>query len=124
MRPFRLRFCALFCVMAASVSGLNAQNPELDLLIRNGHIIDPKNAIDAVLDVGIAGGKITRVAANINPALARRVADATGLYVVPGLIDIHSHVFYGTEKDAYLSNSDTAVQPDSQNRQWLAVHVA
>jgi dihydroorotase len=115
MRPFRLRLCAVFCAMAASVSGLTAQNPELDLLIRNGHVIDPKNAIDAVLDVGIAGGKITRVAANINPALARRIADATGLYVVPGLIDIHSHVFYGTEKDAYLSNSDTAVAPDSHS---------
>ncbi len=41
--------------------------------------------------------------------------DAAGLHVVPGLIDIHSHVFFGTEKDAYLSNSDTAVQPDNHS---------
>jgi dihydroorotase len=101
--------------MAATTLALNAQGPEFDLLIRNGHVIDPGNTIDAVMDVAIAGGKISRVAASIPPASARRVVDATGLYVVPGLIDIHAHVFYGTEKDAYLSNSDTAVPPDSHS---------
>jgi dihydroorotase len=101
--------------MAATTPALKAQAPDFDLLIRNGHVIDPGNTIDAVMDVAIAGGKIARVAASIDPASARRVADATGLYVVPGLIDIHAHVFYGTEKDAYLSNSDTAVPPDSHS---------
>jgi dihydroorotase len=101
--------------MAAMTPALMAQAPEFDLLIRNGHVIDPRNTIDAVMDVAITGGKIARVAASIPPASARRVADATGLYVVPGLIDIHAHVFYGTEKDAYLSNSDTAVPPDSHS---------
>ena len=67
------------------------------------------------MDVAVSAGKITRVAANIQPAANARVIDATGLYVVPGLIDIHSHVFFGTEKDAYLSNADTAVQPDSHS---------
>jgi dihydroorotase len=108
----------LLCVVAATVAavaGMRAQGVEFDLLIRNGHVIDPRNGIDAVMDVAIAGGKIARVAAGVNPAAARRVADATGLYVVPGLIDIHSHVFFGTEKDAYLSNSDTAVPPDSHS---------
>ena len=92
-----------------------AQPTQFDLLIRNGHVLDPANGIDAVMDVGVAGTKIARVAANIDPAQARRVVDATGLHVVPGLIDIHSHVFFGTEKDAYLSNSDTAVQPDNHS---------
>ena len=67
------------------------------------------------MDVAVTGAKIARVAANIDPASARRVADATGLHVVPGLIDIHAHIFFGTEKDAYLSNADTAVQPDSHS---------
>ena len=67
------------------------------------------------MDVAIAAGKVSRVAPGVSPASARRVVDATGLYVVPGLIDMHAHVFYGTEKDAYLSNSDTAVQPDSHS---------
>ncbi len=92
-----------------------AQPPTFDLLIRNGHVIDPKHAVDAVVDVAVAGGKIARVAAGIDPSSARTVVDATGLYVVPGLIDIHAHVFFGTEKDAYLSNSDTAVAPDNHS---------
>jgi dihydroorotase len=91
------------------------QAPPFDLLIKNGHVMDPANNVDAILDVAVAGTKVARVAANIDPAQARRVVDATGLHVVPGLIDIHSHVFFGTEKDAYLSNSDTAVPPDSHS---------
>ena len=67
------------------------------------------------MDVAVSGGKVTRVAANIQPAAGMRVIDATGLYVVPGLIDIHAHVFFGTEKDAYLSNADSAVQPDAHS---------
>jgi dihydroorotase len=94
---------------------LNAQAPEFDLLIRNGHLIDARNGIDSVTDVAITGSKIARVAAKIDPALSRRVVDANGFYVVPGLIDIHSHVFFGTEKDAYLSNADAAVPPDSHS---------
>jgi len=100
---------------AIGVARLHAQDPQFDLLIRNGHVIDPRNSIDGVMDVAVAGGKIARVAAGIDPAAARRVADATGFYVVPGLIDIHAHVFFGTEKDGYLSNSDTAVQPDTHS---------
>jgi dihydroorotase len=106
--------CAILWVIAGT-TGPTGQSPEFDLLIRNGHVIDPKNAIDGVLDVAVAAGRIAAVAPGLKPASARRVVDATGLYVVPGLIDMHAHVFYGTEKDAYLSNSDTAVQPDSHS---------
>jgi dihydroorotase len=94
---------------------IRPQAPQFDLLIKNGHVIDPGNGIDSVMDVAVTGAKIARVASNIDPASARRVADATGLHVVPGLIDIHAHIFFGTEKDAYLSNADTAVQPDSHS---------
>jgi dihydroorotase len=111
----RRPLCTWFCVIAMGVARAHAQDPSLDLLIRNGHVIDSRNAIDGVMDVAIAGGKIARVAPAIDPASARRVVDATGFHVVPGLIDIHAHVFYGTEKDAYLSNSDTAVQPDAHS---------
>ncbi len=109
------RWLATLLWVIASGAGARAQSPEFDLLIRNGHVIDPRNAIDGVMDVAIAAGRISRVGSSLNPASARRVVDATGLYVVPGLIDMHAHVFYGTEKDAYLSNSDTAVQPDSHS---------
>jgi dihydroorotase len=116
--------CAFVVLAAASAlpasnrepaAGSRAQSPQFDLLIKNGHVIDPRNGIDSVMDVAVTGAKIARVAGNIDPAQARRVADATGLHVVPGLIDIHAHVFFGTEKDAYLSNGDTAVQPDSHS---------
>jgi dihydroorotase len=64
-----------------------------DLLLKQGHVIDPANRIDGVMDVAISGTKIARVAANIAPAEARKVIDAKGLYVTPGLIDLHAHVF-------------------------------
>jgi dihydroorotase len=94
---------------------LHAQNPEFDLLIRNGHVIDPKNGVDAMMDVAVAGGKIAAVAANLAPARARSVVDARGFYVTPGLIDIHAHVFWGSESNAAYSNGYSAVQPDSHS---------
>ena len=113
--------CAHLCItVLLIVAGrpTHAQAPAQappDLLIRNGRVIDPRNNVDAVMDVAVSAGKITRVAANIPPTPAMRVIDATGLYVVPGLIDIHAHVFFGTEKDAYLSNADSAAQPDAHS---------
>jgi dihydroorotase len=102
-------------MLAAAAARPGGQAPQIELLIRNGHVIDPRNGVNGVMDVAIAGGKIARVAAGIDPSQAARVADATGLYVVPGLIDIHAHVFYGTEKDSYLSNGDSAVPPDNHS---------
>ena len=77
----------LIPLIAAGMAPFRAQQGKLDLLIRGGHVIDPRNAINSVMDVGIAAGKIAEVAAKIDPARANRVTDATGLYVVPGLID-------------------------------------
>lgn len=84
---------------------------QIDLLIKNGHVIDPKNNIDAVMDVAVSGGKISEVAVKINKP-AKKTVDATGLYVVPGLIDIHGHHYYGTEPDHYLSDGHSALPPD------------
>ena len=118
-RSLYRRCCALSVLTAlvafSTLPPLTAQNPEPDLLIRNGRVIDARNGVDGVMDVAVSGGKIARVAAKIEPAPGQRVVDATGLYVVPGLIDIHSHVFYGTEEDAYLSNGFSAVPPDSHS---------
>jgi dihydroorotase len=107
----------LSCAVALAALPLTAQNqsPEPDLLIRGGRVVDPRNNIDAVMDVAVSGGRIANVAANIQPTPGQRVVDAKGLYVIPGLIDIHSHVFYGTEEDAYLSNGFSAVPPDSHS---------
>jgi dihydroorotase len=74
-------------------------------------VIDPKNNLSAVRDVAIAEGKIAAVAASIDPKDAFKVIDVKGLYVTPGLIDIHTHVYTGTgEKGSYAG--DNSVYPD------------
>ena len=90
---------------------LGVQSQTIDVLIKNGHVIDPKNNIDAVMDVAIVGNKISEVAANTSKP-AKKTIDATGLYIVPGLIDIHGHHYFGTEPDKYLSDSYEALPPD------------
>lgn len=64
------------------------------------------------MDVAISNGKILKVAASIPVADAKKVIDATGYYVTPGLIDMHVHVFNGTDTDMYIANGLTSVPPD------------
>lgn len=82
------------------------------IVIKDGHVIDPKNNIDAVMDVAIQDGKIALVSKNIDGRQGRQVVNAKGMLVVPGLIDIHGHVFYGTEPDHAYSNGTSAIPPD------------
>src|SRR5215471_14043640 len=82
-----------------------AQQGSYDLLLKGGHVIDPKNGVDAVRDVGIRGGKIAAVAPNLPASDARKTIDVSGLYVTPGLVDIHTHVFWGT-KHGVTTNGD------------------
>ncbi len=74
-------------------------------------MIDPKNGISAVRDVGIAAGKIAAVAENLPAASARKVVNAAGLYVTPGLVDIHVHVFASSMAPQYTG--EFSVRPDS-----------
>jgi dihydroorotase len=90
---------------------VNAQT--IDILLKGGHVIDPKNKIDSKMDVAIADGKIVKVAANIPPTGAKKVVDVTGLYVTPGIIDMHTHLFYGTDPGSYLANGHDGVAPDA-----------
>lgn len=85
---------------------------EYDLLIKNGHLIDAKNELDQAMDVAVLDGKVAEVSANIPVEKAKKVIDAKGMYVVPGLIDNHVHVFHGTNQDQYISNSYTSLPPD------------
>jgi len=84
---------------------------EVDMIIKGGHVIDPKNGIDGIMDVSIDEGKILAVGADLGND-AFKVVDATGLYVVPGLIDIHGHHFHGTVANNYLANSYSSLPPD------------
>ena len=145
----------LFLLSALIMLGLNswAQQPgtpsgkAYSYIIKGGHVIDPKNNIDEVMDIAVTSGiraqparaaqparpaegnrparpaipareavagtegKIALVAKNINPDLADKVIDAKGLYVTPGLIDLHVHFFWGHE-GSYLKNAPTALPAD------------
>jgi dihydroorotase len=104
-KSFFLSLLILFSV------AVQAQLP-YRLLIRGGHVIDAKNNIDEVMDIAIQDNKIVLVARNIDTLKAQQVIDAKGMYVTPGLIDIHAHVFYGFDPDSYLSGGTVAVLPD------------
>ncbi len=64
---------------------------EYDLLLKGGHVVDPAHQIDRPMDVAVRGDEVARVAPEIAASQARRVLDVGGLYVVPGLIDLHAH---------------------------------
>ncbi|HEV2425605.1 MAG TPA: amidohydrolase/deacetylase family metallohydrolase [Terriglobia bacterium] len=73
----------------------SAQAPHYDLVLKGGHVIDPANHVDRVMDVALAKGKIAAVENDIPASEAGKVVDVSGLYVTPGLIDIHFHVGHG-----------------------------
>ncbi|HUQ66821.1 MAG TPA: amidohydrolase/deacetylase family metallohydrolase [Flavitalea sp.] len=100
----------LFASIVVAMSHTYAQ--KYSIVIKGGHVIDAKNNINGIMDIAVAGGKIARVDKNIDTTGATQVVDARGMYVTPGLIDIHAHVFAGTEPDHYLSNGLLALQPD------------
>jgi len=81
------------------------------LLIKGGYVVDPANGIDAVMDVAVAGGNIAKVAANISESEAEKVINAKGLYVTPGFIDTHTHVFVGSQAGLF-ANGVNSVSPD------------
>ena len=75
-----------------------------DLLVRSATLIDPAQGISGRRDVAFAGGAVAAVGDDLSSATAHQVIDAAGLYLTPGLIDVHVHVFpgvshYGIEPD-------------------------
>ena len=91
-----------------------------DLLLKGGHVIDPAAGRDGVADVAFKDGKVAAVAERISEAEAEDVRSAEGFHVVPGLIDLHTHIYwggtiYGVEPDklARASGMTTAVDAGS-----------
>lgn len=108
---------ALACILDAQT--------KYDLVLKGGHVIDPKNGVDGPMDVAIAGGKIARVAPDISSAEAGKTVDATGLYVAPGLIDIHAHVYLwrdaageAVQADAFSFRSGVTTMVDAGSTGW------
>lgn len=96
--------------------GSVVQAQEVDILLKGGHVIDPKNDVNEPMDIAIADGIIVQVNKNISVESAREVIDVAGLYVTPGLIDMHTHVFHGTQEVGFegfeINNSYGSVAPD------------
>ncbi len=94
----------------ARAEGKDAEGAAYDLVIRRGHVIDPKNGIDGVRDVAVKDGRIARVARHIDASGAEKTVDARGEYVTPGLVDMHAHLFPGPKQD--YANGWHGVAPD------------
>ncbi len=107
MRNLSLLFFSLIIFGEVSLQGQS-----YNTIIKGGHVIDPKNNINGVMDIAIQDGKIASVAKNIDAQQGKLVIDATGKYVTPGLIDIHGHVFAGTTSDGHLSNGFASLPAD------------
>lgn len=118
------RFIPLFLLAAASMMA----QPAYDLLLKGGHVIDPKNRRDQVMDVAIAGGKIARVEPNIAASQAKKVVNVAGLYVTPGLVDIHVHVYprldmgnqrqHAVRPDAFSFRTGVTTMADAGSAGW------
>ncbi|MEZ5355437.1 MAG: amidohydrolase/deacetylase family metallohydrolase [Bryobacteraceae bacterium] len=85
---------------------------EYDLLLQGGTLLDARNKINARRDIAFANGKVAAVEANIPASKAKKTVDVGGLYVAPGLIDLHVHVFAG-EGSEYMGKN--AVFPDDHS---------
>jgi len=102
----------LFLLVAAlSMAVIDSRAQSYDLLIKNGHVIDPKNNIDAGMDIAIKDGRVAKVEAGIPAGQAAKVIDAAGLFVTPGFIDIHTHVFVGAKPETF-ADGFLSVSPD------------
>ena len=101
-------------LLLISLASALAAQTNYDLLLQGGRVIDPKNAIDARMDVAIANGRIARVAAAIPASEARRVINVSGLLVTPGLIDIHVHVYQRPENRSL--DHDSSVHSSCRSR--------
>src|SRR3984957_6991854 len=75
--------------MAKTVAKLE---PGFDTVVKGGRLIDPKNRIDGIRDIGIRKGRVAAVAPNLDPGKAK-IINAGGLIVTPGLIETHAHVY-------------------------------
>ena len=66
-----------------------------DLILKGGHVVDPSQNLDGIADVAFAGGKVAAVGKNLKSSAATDVRSVKGQIVSPGLIDLHTHVYWG-----------------------------
>jgi len=101
---------SVFCFFL--FAALNTYGQPFAIVIKGGYVIDPKNSIHEIMDIAITDGKIAAIAKEIDTSGALQVVDARGMFVSPGLIDIHTHVFIGNEADHSYGNGPLSIAPD------------
>jgi dihydroorotase len=93
------------------LSSLPMSQHKYDLVLSGGHVLDPKNHLDGIMDIAIKDGKIVEVAPHIASPDTIKTIRLQGFYVTPGLVDIHVHAYAGTgEKGSYAG--DNSLYPD------------
>ncbi len=108
MKSKRPTFLSLIlCLMTCFAMG-----QKYTIVIKGGRVIDPKNNINEIMDIAINDGRISAIEKNIDFKEGRQVVNAVGLYVIPGIIDMHAHVFQGTSLDQEYMNGPNAISPD------------
>jgi dihydroorotase len=99
-------------VLVGSLIVFAAAMAQYDVVLKGGHVIDPSNGIDGQMDVAISGNRIAAIGADINASEALKMINARGLYVTPGLVDIHTHLFTTTAIQGAWAG-DESIQPDA-----------
>lgn len=102
----------LFLIAASCCFQYTAMSQTYSIIIKGGHVIDPKNKVDEPMDIAINGDTVAHIAKNIPAEEGLQVIHAEGMLVTPGLIDIHSHNFFGTQPNHAYSNGFSALPPD------------
>jgi dihydroorotase len=100
-----------FLLLTLTTQPLVSAQTRYDLVLKGGHVIDAKNQTSGVRDVAIKDGKIAAVAPSIPASEALKSVDVSSLYVTPGLVDIHVHVYPGEKTNTY-AGGDRSVYPD------------
>ncbi|MDC1172696.1 amidohydrolase/deacetylase family metallohydrolase, partial [Alphaproteobacteria bacterium] len=68
---------------------------EYDLLLTNGRILDPSQNIDSIADIAFKDGKVQEISSTLDKEKASQIRDVSGKLVTPGLIDLHTHIYWG-----------------------------
>jgi dihydroorotase len=89
-----------------------------ELIVRGGRVLDPSQDVDGVMDLAFSGGKVAALGSNLEAGPKSMVRDARGLIVTPGLIDLHTHVYWGgtslgIDADEFCRNSGVTTAVDA-----------
>jgi predicted amidohydrolase len=121
----------VFDQLASAVPAPAGPQEIYDLLLKGGHVIDPKNNRNEQFDIAISGGRIRRIEKNLPAAHARRTANVSGYYVTPGLIDtnarsqaVHHTLRYGVTTAVPSTGTPPVSPPTAEMSKLLASGVA